>query len=71
MTVSILWLFLAVPWVALQCVIVVFPDHTSFFVSLSTFAKKKVWDQMRPRPKVCLVVWRATLTVFINDVFEK
>ena len=26
--VNILWLFLAVPWVGLQCVIVVFPDHT-------------------------------------------
>ena len=23
-----MWLFLAVPWVGLQCVIVVFPDHT-------------------------------------------
>ena len=27
-TVYVLWLFLAVPWVGLQCVIVVFPDHT-------------------------------------------
>ena len=26
--VSILWLFLVVPRVGLQCVIVVFPDHT-------------------------------------------
>ena len=25
---NILWLFLRVPWVGLQCVIVVFPDHT-------------------------------------------
>ena len=30
MTVLIfLWLFLTVPWVGLQCVIVVFPDHTN------------------------------------------
>ena len=28
MTVSVLWLFLMVLWVGLQCVIVVFPDHT-------------------------------------------
>ena len=28
MTVSVLWLFLTVPWVGMQCVIVVFPDHT-------------------------------------------
>ena len=28
-TVKILWLFLTVPWVGLQFVIVVFPDHTN------------------------------------------
>ena len=28
LTVNVLWLFLAVPWVGLQYVIVVFPDHT-------------------------------------------
>ena len=27
-TVNVLWLFLTVPWVGRQCVIVVFPDHT-------------------------------------------
>ena len=27
-TVYVLWLFLTVPWVCLQCVTVVFPDHT-------------------------------------------
>ena len=27
-TVNVLWLFLKVPWVCLQCLIVVFPDHT-------------------------------------------
>ena len=27
-TINVLWLFLTVPWVGLQCVIVVFPDHT-------------------------------------------
>ena len=30
-TVSALWLFLTVPLVGLQCVIVVFPDHTRLF----------------------------------------
>ena len=30
-TVNVLWLFLAVPWVGLQCVIVVFPDRTHLF----------------------------------------
>ena len=30
-TITILWLYFAVPWVSLQCVIVVYPDHTHFF----------------------------------------
>ena len=30
--VIVVWLFLAVPWVCLQFVIVLFPDHTHFFV---------------------------------------
>ena len=29
--VVVVWLFLAVPWVCLQFVIVVFPDHTYYF----------------------------------------
>ena len=29
------WLFLAVPWVCLQFVIVVFPDHTHYFSSVT------------------------------------
>ena len=28
MTVVVLWLFIAVPWVGLQCVIMVFPHDT-------------------------------------------
>ena len=27
-TINVLWLFLTVPWVGLQCVVVVVPDHT-------------------------------------------
>ena len=30
-TVNVLWLFLKVPWVGLQSVIVLFPDHTHNF----------------------------------------
>ena len=33
-TVSILWLFLTVHWVGLQCVIVVFPDLTHMLFSV-------------------------------------
>ena len=31
-TIAVLWLFLTVPWVGLQYVIVVFPDHTHFLI---------------------------------------
>ena len=34
MTIIFLWLFLTVPLVDLQCVIVIFPDHTHFFVKI-------------------------------------
>ena len=30
-TLNVLWLFLAVPWVGLQCVIMVLTDHIHFF----------------------------------------
>ena len=33
-TVSVLWFFLTVLWAGLQCVIVVFHDHTHFFQTL-------------------------------------
>ena len=32
--VIVVWFFLAVPWVCLRFVIVVFPDHTHFFISM-------------------------------------
>ena len=41
-----LWLFFKVPWVDLQCVIVVFPDHTHLLFELHNFFLKK-W-----KPKV-------------------
>ena len=36
MTVGVVWLFLTVLWVDLQCVNVVFPDHTHFLTLLSS-----------------------------------
>ena len=41
--VIVVWLFLAVPWVCLQFVIVVFPDHTHllFFTVLSILPPPK------------------------------
>ena len=31
-TINVLWLFLTWPWIGLQYVIVVFPDHTHFLI---------------------------------------
>ena len=31
----VLWLFLTVPWAGLQCVIVVFPDHTQLLLDFT------------------------------------
>ena len=36
MIVGVLWLFLTVLWIDLQCVSVVFPDHTHFLTLLSS-----------------------------------
>ena len=36
MNVGALWPFLTVLWIDLQCVIVVFPDHTHFLTLLSS-----------------------------------
>ena len=41
-TINVLWLFLTVPWVDLQCVIVVFPDHTHLLLDTSKFRKSVI-----------------------------
>ena len=38
-TMNVLWLFLAVPWVGLQCVIVVFSDHTHLLFGFRTLSR--------------------------------
>ena len=40
-TINVLWLFLTVPWVGLQSVIMVFPDHTHLLFALSYFFYNK------------------------------
>ena len=41
----VVWLFLAVPWVCLRFVIVVFPDHTRLLFLHSLFEKVSENDQ--------------------------
>ena len=40
-TVYVMWLFLTVPWVGLQYVIVVFPDHTHLLSGIDELAPFK------------------------------
>ena len=44
-SVNVLWLFLAMPWVGLQCVAVVFPDNTYFLCILLVQCLLKTNDQ--------------------------
>ena len=43
--VIVVWLYLAVPWVYLQFVIVVFPDHTHLFLEGDKIAFKWSYDK--------------------------
>ena len=36
-TVNVLWPFLALPWVGLRCVIVVFPDHVNLLFCICSY----------------------------------
>ena len=40
-TINVLWLFLTVTWVGLQCVIVAFPDHTHLLLKTSAYVYDK------------------------------
>ena len=53
MTVCALWLFTAhVPWVGLQCVIVVFPDHTHLLLVLDGDAQNISFGNLSQRGKL-------------------
>ena len=43
-TVNVLWLFLMVPWVGLQYVMVVFPDHTHLLFNETEYCVSKYFS---------------------------
>ena len=43
-TVNVLWLFFTFPWVGLQIVIVVFPDHTRLLLNAGRFVQNHIWQ---------------------------
>ena len=61
MAFNVLWFFLTVPWVVLQCVTVVFPDHTHFFFEPIKMMKLKTMASTTKSLK---------LTILQNKVIE-
>ena len=57
-TINVLLLFLAVPWVGLRCVVVVFPYH--FYISL-----KRVLS-VAPSKKSCIIKSMSSIIEFIS-----
>ena len=54
-TIYVLWLFLALPWVGQQYVIVVFPNHTHLLFSMQPSQSKNV-------------IWLETLHIFRSNL---
>ena len=67
-TFGVLWLFLTRPSGCLQCVLVVFPDHTYFLLH----AKNKGTDQpAHPRSLISVFVFRSLQNVIYNLALYK
>ena len=60
-TINVPWLFLTVPWVGLQYVIVVFPDHSHLLLThdhaISSYNNRETIYMYKQRPSLQLVVW--------------
>ena len=52
MVVCVLCLYLTLPWVGLQCVILVFPGHTHLFVNGHNTSIAFVWITVKPNYRV-------------------
>ena len=68
--VVVVWLFLAVPWVSLQFVIVVFPDHTHFLFWIQWLAPRekvlKVMKNCMSSSQGCLSYGGVNLNTFMK-----
>ena len=62
----VVWLFLAVPWVCLQFVIVVFSDHTHYFLNWISFSMKTAWSLIRIFIQFALCCQLKTLFFLVN-----
>ena len=67
-----MWLFLTI-WVGLQCVIVVFPDHTQFLHTLVGYRKRQLsgtvvhsYLEIPPSDPLKYIVDNPSLIVFIS-----
>ena len=67
--VIVLWLFLAVPWVHLQFVIVVFPDHTHYFIPRYEVYRGYIIFAFSVIMFVCLSVCLSVCKLFFRQRF--
>ena len=59
-TINVLWLFLTMPWVGLQCVIVIFPDHTHLLSAICQQQRgRPAWASAQSElPLCCSLSWK-------------
>ena len=58
------WLFLAVPWVCLQFVIVVFPDHTYLLFFINRFAALQFELKLQKCIRIGIIIFK----IFIGKI---
>ena len=66
-TINVLWLFLKVLWVGLQCVIVVFPDHTHLPLDTSKFRRSVIVVDFTITP---IIIIKYTYRSVSNKVYS-
>ena len=71
-TINVLWLFLVVPWVGLQCVIVVLSDHTHLIFAYVTCMNIKSNRCWLVEQSLYSVIYRETndTSTITNDTYE-
>ena len=62
----VVWLFLAVPWVCLQFVIVVFPDHTHLLLFAAKYSKNDTRRKITP----IFALYKTNFTYFSIKPFQ-
>ena len=68
-TVNVLWLFLTFAWVGLQCVIMVFPNHTHLLLDSVSMLSQCIYVSFRVKSFILLVTQGDTLNVQVHYAY--